>query len=124
MPVQLLRDHADDPQFQEQWREVKAVAKKKCAARIESLTGVKVKPDALFDVQVRCGCLCSAEGGMRCFLYMLSCCIYWMGLQGGNIQRTCQVPAGRAHRCGVEGELLCFLCIPCCLSVALPDCNI
>lgn len=50
--VQRLRDYADDPQLQEQWREVKAIAKKKAAARIESLTGVKVNPEALFDVQV------------------------------------------------------------------------
>ena len=55
--VQRLRDYADDPQLQEQWREVKAIAKKKAAARIETLTGVKVNPEALFDVQVghRCG---------------------------------------------------------------------
>lgn len=50
--VQNLRDHADEPGLQEEWREVKAIAKKKAAARIESLTGVKVNPNALFDVQV------------------------------------------------------------------------
>jgi hypothetical protein len=33
--------------------EVKALAKKRAAAKIESLTGVKVNPNALFDVQVR-----------------------------------------------------------------------
>lgn len=50
--MQKLRDSADDPKLQEEWREVKAIAKKKAAARIESLTGVKVNPSALFDVQV------------------------------------------------------------------------
>jgi starch phosphorylase len=50
--AQKLRDHADESQLQEEWREVKALAKKKAAARIESLTGVKINPNALFDVQV------------------------------------------------------------------------
>lgn len=57
LSLQLLRDHADDPQFQEEWRAVKATAKKKAAAKIESLTGIKVNPNALFDVQVGRGLL-------------------------------------------------------------------
>lgn len=51
--LQLLRDHADDAAFQTEWMEVKALAKKRAAAKIESLTGTKVNPNALFDVQVR-----------------------------------------------------------------------
>lgn len=51
--LQLLRDRADDTAFQTEWMEVKALAKKRAAAKIESLTGTKVNPNALFDVQVR-----------------------------------------------------------------------
>lgn len=65
--IQLLRDHADDPGMQEEWQAVKAAAKKRAAAKIESLTGIKVNPNALFDVQVRAAAystqqLCDATG--------------------------------------------------------------
>lgn len=48
-----LRAHADDKEFHKAWRAVKNAAKERAAAKIEALTGVKVSPTALFDVQVR-----------------------------------------------------------------------
>jgi starch phosphorylase len=50
--LQRLRDSAGDAALQEEWFSVKAQAKKRAAAKIESLTGIKVNPNALFDVQV------------------------------------------------------------------------
>jgi hypothetical protein len=50
--LQRLRDSADSPALHEEWFSVKAQAKKRAAAKIESLTGIKVNPNALFDVQV------------------------------------------------------------------------
>lgn len=50
--MQGLRVHADDPQLQAKWRAVKAQAKERAAAKIQQLTGVKVNPNALFDIQV------------------------------------------------------------------------
>ena len=37
------------------WREVKHQAKERAAAKILALTGVKVNPDSLFDIQVDAG---------------------------------------------------------------------
>jgi len=48
-----LRPHADNPELQKEWREVKAKAKAKCAAKIKELTGVEVSTNALFDIQVK-----------------------------------------------------------------------
>ena len=41
LPVQGLRDHADDPAFLKKWQEVKLLAKQKAARKIEALTGVQ-----------------------------------------------------------------------------------
>jgi glucan phosphorylase len=54
-PPQGLRSHADDPELQKAWRDVKAKAKAKCAAKIKELTGVEVNTNALFDIQVSQG---------------------------------------------------------------------
>jgi starch phosphorylase len=51
--MQGLREHADDPALQQAWRTVKQQAKQRAAAKIAALTGVKVSPNALFDIQVR-----------------------------------------------------------------------
>eukprot|EP00878_Enallax_costatus_P000865 GHUV01000991.1.p1 GENE.GHUV01000991.1~~GHUV01000991.1.p1 ORF type:complete len:874 (+),score=316.12 GHUV01000991.1:204-2825(+) len=48
-----LRPHADDPQLQAKWRAVKQQAKQRAAAKIQQLTGVKLNPNALFDIQVK-----------------------------------------------------------------------
>jgi glucan phosphorylase len=53
MLLQGLREHADDPALQQAWRTVKQQAKQRAAAKIQALTGVKVSPNALFDIQVR-----------------------------------------------------------------------
>jgi hypothetical protein len=60
--VQLLRDHADDPELQKEWRNVKAIAKKRAAAKMETLTGIKINAEALFDVQVWSSLQCNAGG--------------------------------------------------------------
>ena len=51
--LQGLRKHADDEAFQAKWAEIKLSNKRRLAAKIEELTGVKVNPEALFDVQVK-----------------------------------------------------------------------
>ena len=53
MLLQGLEAHADDPQFQAKWRDVKLEAKGRALAKIEELTGVKLRPDALLDIQVK-----------------------------------------------------------------------
>ncbi|GFR48003.1 hypothetical protein Agub_g9829 [Astrephomene gubernaculifera] len=51
--LRQLRQHADDPAFQAEWRAVKHAAKEKAAALIQRLTGVKINTDALLDIQVK-----------------------------------------------------------------------
>jgi len=51
--VQELRKHANDPQFQAEWQAAKRAAKLRAVSMIERLCGVKVSPDAMFDVQVK-----------------------------------------------------------------------
>jgi len=51
--LQGLRESADDPAFQAQWRDAKQAAKARAAALIHRLTGVKVSTNALFDIQVK-----------------------------------------------------------------------
>ncbi|KAG8929270.1 Non-essential glycogen phosphorylase [Tulasnella sp. 418] len=48
-----LLKHIDDTVFQQKWRDVKTANKKKLAAYIETILGVKLNTDALFDVQVK-----------------------------------------------------------------------
>jgi starch phosphorylase len=48
-----LRPLADDAALQQKWRDVKSAAKIKAAAKIKEWTGVEVRTDALFDVQVK-----------------------------------------------------------------------
>nr|ABB88567.1 PhoB [Chlamydomonas reinhardtii]ABB88568.1 PhoB [Chlamydomonas reinhardtii] len=48
-----LRKYANDPEFQTEWRGVKSEAKKKAAALIHRLTGVRVSTDAMFDIQIK-----------------------------------------------------------------------
>ncbi|KAL4434815.1 hypothetical protein ABPG77_005342 [Micractinium sp. CCAP 211/92] len=49
-----LREHVDDPAFQQRWQEVKRTAKAKSIALIERLTGVPLpNKDAMLDVQVK-----------------------------------------------------------------------
>ena len=51
--LRKLEPLADDPDFQDQWREVKLANKRRLAALIEERTGIKVAPESLFDVQVK-----------------------------------------------------------------------
>jgi starch phosphorylase len=51
--LRKLESFADDPEFQQQWREVKLVNKRRLAAVIGERTGIKVLPETLFDVQVK-----------------------------------------------------------------------
>jgi starch phosphorylase len=48
-----LEQFADDPDFQQHWREVKLANKRRLAALIGDRTGIKVAPQSLFDVQVK-----------------------------------------------------------------------
>jgi glucan phosphorylase len=50
--AQSLREKADDPDFQRQWREVKAKAKAAAMAKISALTGVQLPANSMLDVQV------------------------------------------------------------------------
>lgn len=52
----LLRqtlDYADDPDFQQQFMEIKHQNKVDLAAEIKELTDVSVSPDAIFDIQIK-----------------------------------------------------------------------
>ena len=51
--LRALEAHADDGEFQEQWRRVKRRNKEELARRIRDSTGVLVDPQALFDIQVK-----------------------------------------------------------------------
>jgi starch phosphorylase len=51
--LQSLREKADDPDFQRQWREVKAKAKAAAMAKISALTGVQLPANSMLDVQVK-----------------------------------------------------------------------
>ena len=48
-----LEPFADDPEFQNQWREVKLGNKRRLAALIKERTGIDVSPESLFDIQVK-----------------------------------------------------------------------
>ena len=50
--MQGLREHADEPAFQERWQEVKQIAKAKAVAKIAHITGEKIPQHALLDIQV------------------------------------------------------------------------
>jgi starch phosphorylase len=51
--LRRLEPFAEDPEFQEQWRAVKVLNKRRLAALIEERTGIAVSPESLFDVQVK-----------------------------------------------------------------------
>ena len=51
--LRRLEPLVDDHKFMTDWAEVKAANKRKLAKVIQQLTGVKVNPDSLFDVQVK-----------------------------------------------------------------------
>jgi starch phosphorylase len=51
--LRRLEPLADDPAFQQPWREVKLLAKRDLAGIIEQRTGVRVNPESLFDVQAK-----------------------------------------------------------------------
>lgn len=51
-PAQALREKADDPAFQLEWRKMKQSAKVRALAKISAVTGVKLPENAMLDVQV------------------------------------------------------------------------
>jgi starch phosphorylase len=51
--LRKLEPFADDPEFQQQWREVKLTNKRRLAGLIAERTGITVAPQSLFDVQVK-----------------------------------------------------------------------
>ncbi|MBV9773230.1 MAG: glycogen/starch/alpha-glucan phosphorylase, partial [Gemmatimonadetes bacterium] len=48
-----LEKHADDPEFRERWREIKAANKRKLAQVVLDEAGVRIDPEAIVDVQVK-----------------------------------------------------------------------
>ncbi|XP_027159815.1 glycogen phosphorylase 1-like isoform X2 [Coffea eugenioides] len=48
-----LRQHVSDPDLQREWKMVKKVNKARLAEYIETLSGIKVSLDAMFDVQIK-----------------------------------------------------------------------
>jgi len=44
---------ADDGNFQKQWLEIKLISKRNLTGLIEQLTGIKVNPESLFDIQAK-----------------------------------------------------------------------
>jgi starch phosphorylase len=51
--LRKLEPLADDPEFQQQWRDVKLANKRRLAALISERTGITVAPESLFDIQVK-----------------------------------------------------------------------
>jgi glycogen phosphorylase len=51
--LRKLEPFADNPEFQQQWRNVKLANKRRLAALIAERTGITVAPESLFDVQVK-----------------------------------------------------------------------
>jgi starch phosphorylase len=51
--LRQLEQHADDPDFQQQWRTEKLANKRRLATLIASRTGIEINPGMLFDVQVK-----------------------------------------------------------------------
>jgi len=51
--LKRLEEFANDPGFQEEWRQVKFENKKDLAAIIKERTGITVDPGSLFDIQVK-----------------------------------------------------------------------
>jgi len=51
--LKRLEEFADDPGYQEEWRQVKFENKKRLAAIIKERTSITVDPSSLFDIQVK-----------------------------------------------------------------------
>lgn len=51
--MQGLREHAESAEFRQAWRECKLKAKTRAMAKMENMTGVKLKPEAMLDIQVK-----------------------------------------------------------------------
>ncbi|MFY9327709.1 MAG: glycogen/starch/alpha-glucan phosphorylase [Georgfuchsia sp.] len=51
--LRALESHADDPEFQERWRQIKRENKLRLATSIGKRCGVTVNPASLYDVQVK-----------------------------------------------------------------------
>ena len=51
--LRQLEPLAEDPEFQQQWRQVKLANKRRLAALIAERTGIVAAPESLFDVQVK-----------------------------------------------------------------------
>lgn len=51
--LRRLEEFAEDPGFQEEWRQVKLENKKRLAAVIKDRTGIIVDPSSMFDIQVK-----------------------------------------------------------------------
>ncbi|KAJ6810922.1 glycogen phosphorylase 1-like isoform X1 [Iris pallida] len=51
--VMGLREHVEDAELQQQWKMVRRVNKIRLVEYIEAMIGMKISPDAMFDVQIK-----------------------------------------------------------------------
>ncbi|AEB10706.1 glycogen/starch/alpha-glucan phosphorylase [Desulfobacca acetoxidans] len=51
--LRQLEEFAEDPDFQQSWREVKLANKRQLANAIKARTGISVDPQSMFDIQVK-----------------------------------------------------------------------
>lgn len=51
--LKQLEAHLDDPEFRQQWRQVKQATKANLAARVRESLGLEVDPQTLFDIQIK-----------------------------------------------------------------------
>ena len=51
--LRKLEPHADDPDFQADWRRIKLENKHRLASLIETQTGIQVDPRSMFDILVK-----------------------------------------------------------------------
>ncbi|MGK7910666.1 MAG: glycogen/starch/alpha-glucan phosphorylase [Synechococcus sp.] len=51
--LKKLEPLADDAGFRQEWRQVKLAAKQKLANRLKAVSGVKIDPSTMFDIQVK-----------------------------------------------------------------------
>ncbi len=95
---------ADDRAFQQKFAEIKLANKRDLAHRIEALTGTKIDPTALFDVQIK-----RIHEYKRQFLNALEAIALYLdiksGKEGGHVPRV-KIFAGKAAASYAQAKLI------------------